>query len=58
MNATHVKTRRKIASVRKKLKGINPHIMTSSYSVTAAGFDSVTAAGFDSVAGFATESVL
>jgi hypothetical protein len=47
-----VKTRRKIASVRKKLKGINPHIMTSSYSVTAAGFDSVTAAGF------ATESVL
>jgi hypothetical protein len=58
MNATHVKTRRKIASVRKKLEGINPHIMTSSYSVAAAGFDSVTAAGFDSVAGFATESVL
>jgi hypothetical protein len=52
MNATHAKTRRKIASVRKKLEGINPHITTSSYSLAAAGFDSVTTAGF------ATESVL
>jgi ribosome-interacting GTPase 1 len=58
MNVTHAKIRRKIASVRKKLEGINPHITTSSYSVAAAGFDSVAAAGFDSVAGFATESVL
>jgi hypothetical protein len=43
--------------VKKKLRGINPLITTTSYSLVAAGFDS---AGFDSVAvvGFATESVL
>jgi len=52
MNATHAKIRMKIASVKKKLEGINPHITTSSYSLAAAGFDSVAAAGF------ATESVL
>jgi hypothetical protein len=52
MNVTHAKTRRKIASARKKLEGINPHITTSSYSLVVAGFDSATAAGF------ATESVL
>jgi len=52
MNVTRAKTRRKIASARKKLEGINPHITTSSYSLAVAGFGSETAAGF------ATESVL
>jgi hypothetical protein len=39
MNATLVKTRRKIRSEKKKLKGINPHITASFYSEVAAGFE-------------------